>query len=194
MSDANQSKASILIVDDEPEILRSLKGLLRREFHLFTAETGEEALEIIRRKPIEVILSDQRMPKMTGAELLCEASNVSPESIRIIFTGYADIKAVVDAVNQGSLYRYLVKPWDPDELIETLHEAVEEYRRRHRRRELLPRVETFLEATFAAEGPVRNAATSDTLDAAQELLDDIRKTIAESPAAKLNDDSHTPTP
>src|SRR5262249_12065549 len=126
-----------LVVDDEEEILTSLRGLLRTEFNLHTAQSGEEALEIMRRNVIHVILTDQRMPQMTGVELLREARHVCPEAIRIVFTGYADIKAVIDAINQGHIFHYLTKPWDPEELVTVLHQACEEYDRVTARRGLL---------------------------------------------------------
>jgi len=130
-------KHPILLVDDEPEILFSLRGLLRREFDLHTAQSGAEALEILKKIPIHVIMTDQRMPEMTGVELLRRARGESPEAIRIVFTGYADIKSVVDAINHGQIYRYLTKPWDPDELSAMLHEACEQYERMTERRRLL---------------------------------------------------------
>ncbi len=126
MSEA-RTKHPILLVDDEPEILFSLKGLLRREFELYTAESGREALEILKKHPIHVVMTDQRMPEMTGVQLMQQVSDRYPEAIRIVFTGYADIKAVIDAINSGGLYRYITKPWDPDELIAVLYEAAERY-------------------------------------------------------------------
>jgi DNA-binding NtrC family response regulator len=131
------SKHPILLVDDESEILFSLRGLLRKEFEVFTAESGAEALEILRRQPIHVLMTDQRMPQMTGVELLRRAQGDCPEAIRMIFTGYADIKAVVEAINQGKIYRYLTKPWDPDELRAVLHEACAHYERIAERRRIL---------------------------------------------------------
>ena len=131
------SKHPILLVDDEPEILFSLRGLLRREFDLHTAESGAEALEILHRQPIHVIMTDQRMPEMTGVELLRRAQGECPEAIRIVFTGYADIKAVIDAINQGQIYRYLTKPWDPDELRAVLQQACEHYEHLVERKQLL---------------------------------------------------------
>lgn len=121
------AKPPILIVDDEPDVLFSLKGLLRHDFQLHTAESGDEALEILRQHPIHVIMTDQRMPGMTGTELMQQARAGFPEAVRIVFTGYADIKAVVDAINSGGLYKYITKPWDPDELIATLHKAAKRY-------------------------------------------------------------------
>src|SRR5215468_8350579 len=126
---ATATKHPILLVDDEPEILFSLRGLLRKEFELYTAESGQEALEILHQHPVHVIMTDQRMPQMTGVELLRRVQGDFPEAIRIVFTGYADIKAVIDAVNQGQIYRYVTKPWDPDELRDMLHEACEHYER-----------------------------------------------------------------
>ena len=131
------SKHPILLVDDEPEILYSLKGLLRREFELYTAESGTEAVEILKRHAIHVIMTDQRMPEMTGVQLMRRVKNEYPEAIRIVFTGYADIKAVIEAINNGGLYRYITKPWDPDELIEVLHEAVARYDEDFERNRLL---------------------------------------------------------
>ena len=122
-----EMKPPILIVDDEPDVLFSLKGLLRHEFQLHTAESGDEALQILREHPIHVIMTDQRMPGMTGTELMLQARADFPEAVRIVFTGYADIKAVVDAINSGGLYKYITKPWDPDELIATLHRAAKRY-------------------------------------------------------------------
>jgi len=124
-------------VDDEAEILFSLHGLLRQEFEVFTAENGAAALDIMRRQVIHVIMTDQRMPEMTGVELLQRARGECPEAVRIVFTGYADIKAVIDAINQGQIFRYLTKPWDPDELVAAIRLGCEEYDRLTARRNLL---------------------------------------------------------
>jgi DNA-binding NtrC family response regulator len=138
------TKHPILVVDDEAEILFSLRGLLRQEFELHTAESGAEALEIMRRQVIHVIMTDQRMPQMTGVELLQHARGACPEAVRIVFTGYADIKAVIDAINQGQIFRYLTKPWDPDELIAALRLGCEEYDRLTARRGLLLDVRDYV--------------------------------------------------
>jgi CheY-like chemotaxis protein len=130
-------KHPILVVDDEDEILFSLRGLLRQEFDLHTARSGAEALEIMRRHVIHVIMTDQRMPQMTGIELLRRARGECPEAVRIVFTGYADIKAVIDAINEGQIFRYLTKPWDPDELVLALRQGCAEYDRVTGRRTLL---------------------------------------------------------
>ncbi len=125
MSAAKQH--TILIVDDEPDVLFSLTGLLRREFQVHTAESGAAALEIMQTHAVDVIMTDQRMPAMTGVELMNRVRTEHPEAIRIIFTGYADTRAVVDAINSGELYRYISKPWDPEDLIEMLREAANKH-------------------------------------------------------------------
>ncbi|MCI0701273.1 MAG: response regulator [Planctomycetia bacterium] len=134
---STDNKHPILVVDDEAEILFSLRGLLRQEFTLHTAESGAEALDIMRRHVIHVLMTDQRMPLMTGVELLQQTREVCPEAVRIVFTGYADIKAVIDAINQGQIFRYLTKPWEPDELVSVLRQGCEEYDRLTARRHLL---------------------------------------------------------
>jgi DNA-binding NtrC family response regulator len=126
---APPSKHPILVVDDEPDILFSLELLLRREFEVHTAAGGAQALEVLRQQCVHVILTDQRMPGMTGAELLERSRPVCPQAVRIVFTGYADIRAVIDAINKGQVFRYLTKPWDPDDLRAVLHEACEQYER-----------------------------------------------------------------
>ena len=161
-------KQSILLVDDEPEILFSLRGLLRREFDLHTANSGAEALDVLRQHPIHVIMTDQRMPEMTGVEFLRRAHGECPEAIRIVFTGYADIKAVIDAINQGHIYRYLTKPWDPDELLAVLREACDQYERLAERRHLLIDVRNHI-----ARAPEATGAT--------ELLTRLDQALAEGP-------------
>lgn len=145
MNDPAKTKHSLLLVDDEPEILFSLKGLLRREFDLYTAESGEEALEILRQHSIHVIMTDQRMPEMSGIELMGRVKTEFPDAVRMVFTGYADIKSVVDAINKGGLFRYITKPWDPDELIDLLHQAAAEYDSIVEQRQLLSDVREHVE-------------------------------------------------
>jgi response regulator RpfG family c-di-GMP phosphodiesterase len=126
---AETTRPPILVVDDEPEILHSLRGLLRMEFEVHVAESGRAALQVLREQPIQVVMADQRMPEMTGVELLSQVQGEWPEAIRMVFTGYADVKAVIDAINRGHVFRYITKPWDPDELQMVLRHACAEYRR-----------------------------------------------------------------
>lgn len=120
---------SVLFVDDEQSILNSLKRLLLDEdFGVLTAVGGQEALNLLANgeRPA-VIVSDQRMPGMDGAEFLAQAREISPESIRIMLTGYSDIGAAVDAVNRGGISRYITKPWNDEELKHVIREAYEQY-------------------------------------------------------------------
>ncbi|MDA1231641.1 MAG: response regulator [Planctomycetota bacterium] len=172
---SKDAKHSILIVDDEPDMLFSLKGLLRRDFNLFTAESGQQALQILREHPIHIIMTDQRMPGMTGVELMAQAKTEYPSAIRIVFTGYADIKAVIEAINKGGLYRYLTKPWDPDELIEVLKEAAQRFDRDSSRLRFATEVKTFADEVIQFAESVASAA-GDTSNASR--LIDRGKSIA----------------
>jgi len=119
----------LLLVDDEPNILKTLQRLFFDEdYEIHTAAGGREALEMIDRglRPT-VIISDQRMPGMSGAEFLAEARKKAPDSIRIVLTGYADIAAAVDAINLGGVYRYIVKPWNDDDLRLAVRDGIKRY-------------------------------------------------------------------
>lgn len=122
------NKYSVLIVDDEEEILQSLRRLLHPEFDVHTTQNPLEGLEIFRRRPIHLVMSDQRMPQMTGAQLLSRMQEERPETMRILFTGYADIQAVIDAVNEGRIFRYISKPWESEELLANVRQACAEHR------------------------------------------------------------------
>ncbi len=120
-------KPPVLVIDDEPDILASLQRLLRREFQVYAAASGAEGLSILAENEIHAILTDQRMPSMTGTDVLSDARHNHPDAIRILFTGYADLEDVIRAVNNGEIYRYIVKPWNPEELISVVREACERY-------------------------------------------------------------------
>ena len=124
---APPTRHTLLIVDDEPDVLDSLRHLFHRTYKVVTAEGGEQALEILAAREVHVILSDQRMPGMAGDALLGHARRLHPDAIRMLFTGYADLEAVIRAVNEGHIYRYIVKPWDPEELQGIIRQAFEQY-------------------------------------------------------------------
>ena len=106
----------LLFVDDEENILSSLQRLVRREdFIVHTASSGLEALEILQTKPIGVIISDQMMPEMTGVEFLYEAQKIQPDSIRMVLSGYTELKTILESINRGAIWRLLTKPWDDDQ-------------------------------------------------------------------------------
>ncbi|MBI1221956.1 MAG: response regulator [Bacteroidetes bacterium] len=116
---------NVLYVDDEQNNLLSFKAAFRRDFNVHTAISGSEALEIVKNEDINIIITDQRMPNMTGVEFLQRVIPIAPNPIRILLTGYSDINAVVDAINKGEVYRYLTKPWDNEFLKTTIRQAHE---------------------------------------------------------------------
>ncbi len=112
-------KHTILAVDDEPANLRMLERLLHREYRVLTASSGEEGLELLRREVVSLIISDQRMPGMTGTEMLQESLGTNPDAVKIILTGYTDVEALIEAINCARVYRYVNKPWDPERLAQS---------------------------------------------------------------------------
>ena len=121
-------KHTLLFVDDEQNILNSLKRLFRREgYEILTAPGGQEGLELLRENDVSLIVSDQRMPKMIGADFLAHARELSPNSVRIMLTGYSDLEAATQAINEGGIYRYVTKPWDDDEIKQIVREALERF-------------------------------------------------------------------
>jgi signal transduction histidine kinase len=120
----NPSRPTLIVVDDEPEVLRSLHDLLRFDYRVRTFTDPNEALATLEAEDASVVMSDQRMPQMSGVEFLRRAKELRPDMTRLLFTGYSDIKAVIDAINEGNVFRYISKPWDPDELAAILKQAV----------------------------------------------------------------------
>jgi response regulator RpfG family c-di-GMP phosphodiesterase len=120
-------KISILYVDDEENNLFSFKATFRIKYQVHTAISGDEALKILDAKPVQIIITDQRMPEMTGIEFLEKVLEKYPDPIRILLTGYADMGAVVDAVNKGKIFHYLAKPWNEEELDLTINRGFEKY-------------------------------------------------------------------
>ena len=120
-------KYSILVVDDEPDNLLLLERVLRREYNVFPANSGAEALEFLEGMDVDMIISDQRMPNMTGAELLGTAYLRNSDQVRILLTAYSDVKDIIAAINAGHIYQYLGKPWDPDELRLVVRRSLESY-------------------------------------------------------------------
>jgi DNA-binding NtrC family response regulator len=159
------AKRPILVVDDEPEMLFSLRNLLRREFEVVTAGSGAEGIEILQTQPVHVVMTDQRMPQMTGVQFLTQIKDEHPEAIRMIFTGYADISAVIDAINQGNVYRYVTKPWDPEDLVAALREAGRLYDLVAARRKLLKDLKGY-EARCVAMAEAMRAGRLGTLNEA----------------------------
>ena len=126
----------VLYVDDEANNLNSFKAAFRRDFEIYTASSAREGRKILDSYEIGVIITDQRMPGMTGIEFLESILPVYPDTIRILLTGFSDINAVMDAINRGQVYKYLVKPWQNDELKMYIENALEIYNLRKENKEL----------------------------------------------------------
>jgi signal transduction histidine kinase len=121
-------RPTLLVVDDESGVLDSVRDWLRIDYRVITFLRGSEALDYLRSGAVaDVILSDQRMPEMTGVEILSQAKAIRPETTRLLFTAYIDVRTVIDAINQGNVFRYVAKPCDPDELAVVVRQAVEHH-------------------------------------------------------------------
>jgi response regulator RpfG family c-di-GMP phosphodiesterase len=123
-----EKKIDVLYVDDEENNLVSFKATFRLKYNIAIATSAEAAMKILETKPAEIIITDQRMPNITGIEFLEKVIEKYPDPIRILLTGYADMNAVIDAVNKGKIFHYLSKPWDEKELDETIKNAYEVYK------------------------------------------------------------------
>lgn len=122
MSDSKR-KYRVLFVDDEPRVTSALKAIFRREYTVYIANSGAQALSLLKTTKIDVLVSDQRMPYMLGNELLSKVSTLYPQTMRILLTGFMDKKAIVDSINQGEVYRFINKPWRNEEMREVIAEA-----------------------------------------------------------------------
>ncbi len=123
-------KHTLLFVDDEKSITKALHRLFRKDgYHIFTASSGMEGLELLEKaeRPVSLIISDQRMPGMNGAQFLEKAKKIFPDAVRFLLTGYSDMDAVVEAVNKGEIHRYLTKPWNDDDLILQVRQSLKQF-------------------------------------------------------------------
>ncbi len=133
----NGAKHSLLVVDDELPVLDSMYDLFRREYKVLRASSAREAKAILQQEPVHIVMSDQRMPDVTGVELLRQVKDEYPDTVRLIFTAYADISVVVRAINEGQVFRYVTKGCDPDELCAVVRQAADYYELRNERKRLI---------------------------------------------------------
>jgi DNA-binding NtrC family response regulator len=138
-------KHTLLVVDDEADVGDSVHDLLRREFRVLKARSAEEGMKLMRDNEVHIIMTDQRMPKVTGVELLRSIRAGHPQAVRMLFTGYADIDSVIAAINQGHVFGFLKKPWQPDELENAVREAAAEYERLVEQAEILEKLRSELQ-------------------------------------------------
>jgi DNA-binding NtrC family response regulator len=145
----------VLYVDDEINNLNSFKAAFRRSFNIYTAQSAAEGRQVLQEYDIGVIITDQRMPVTTGIEFLESILPAYPDTIRILLTGFSDVNAVMDAINRGQVYKYLVKPWQNDELKIYIQNAIEIYELRKVNKELTYKLQLAnieLEALTRTEG------------------------------------------
>ncbi|MEO1259750.1 MAG: histidine kinase [Bacteroidota bacterium] len=127
---------TILYVDDEPDNLTAFKAVFRRQYNILLANGALEAMQKLTEQTVHLIISDQRMPGMTGVEFFEKIKDEYPEAIRMVLTGYTDMQAIIDAINKGKIYHYIAKPWKAEELNIIIKRALESYNLRQRNREL----------------------------------------------------------
>jgi signal transduction histidine kinase len=148
---------TLLVVDDEVDVLESLRHLFHRSYRVLTASSGDQALELLNKNDVHLILSDQRMPGMSGDVFLSHARRQKPDAIRMLFTGYADIQAVINAVNEGSIFRYILKPWDAGELEGVIRQAAEQFELLAERKRLIAELEAKNEQLTGANQELAEA-------------------------------------
>jgi two-component system NtrC family sensor kinase len=174
-------RPTILCVDDEPGILRALVRIFRAEpVRILTAPSGPEGLAVLRQEPVDLILTDYRMPEMTGVQFLEQACEIRPEAFRVLLTGYAESGAVAEAINRGHIYKVLYKPWNDEDLKLTVRSALAHYAQNQQNRALqkeLAAQNVQLQALAVQLGAKLEVKASDldvcagTLFTAQRLLD-----------------------
>jgi diguanylate cyclase len=138
-------KCSVLVVDDEPYILATLSALLSSEFEVLTADCGDAAQRQFNTRDIDIVLTDQKMPRMSGVQLLEWVRDRSPRTVRLLMTGFAELEEAIDAINRGQVYRYIFKPWRTDELIDVLRGAGRSFLLERSHEQLLMELQTVNE-------------------------------------------------
>src|SRR5262245_61844917 len=151
------SKHTLLVVDDEADLVQSVKDLLRFDYRVLGTTRATEGLKIMEQEDVHIVMADQRMPEMTGVEFLKTLRDTYPDVVRLLFTAYADIEAVTDAINEGNVYRYISKPWEPSELKVVLRQAVEHYDLQAERKRLLSEIQDKNKQLEAANSELRQA-------------------------------------
>jgi response regulator RpfG family c-di-GMP phosphodiesterase len=153
------SKKCLLVIDDEPNVCDSVHDLLRREYRVLKAHSAEEGYRLMQEEEVHIVMTDQRMPLITGVELLTKVKSKYPDAVRMLFTGFADLDSVIAAINQGHIFGFLKKPWQPEALETAVRQAAAEYDRltlAEREREcLLERIEDLQTRLTALESEVK---------------------------------------
>ncbi|OIQ79898.1 cyclic di-GMP phosphodiesterase response regulator RpfG [mine drainage metagenome] len=187
MPQTPETQGTLLFVDDEPNIAASLKRLFRPlGYRIFTAESGAQGLDVVAQEKIDLVISDMRMPEMDGAQFLQRVRLESPDSIRILLTGYADISSTIAAINQGQIYRYISKPWDDNDITITVRHALERKRleQEKARLEVLTRQQNeelkVLNASLEEKVQARTAELSNAMQRLEAVHDKLKKSFINS--------------
>ncbi|AFY71345.1 response regulator receiver modulated GAF sensor protein [Thalassoporum mexicanum PCC 7367] len=161
---ARPKKPKLLVVDDEQDNLDLLYRTFRRDFQVFRAESGVQALEVLKQEgEVAVIISDQRMPEMKGTEFLSKTVPEFPDTVRIVLTGFTDVEDLVEAINSGQVYKYITKPWDPEELKQVVQRATNTYQLMKSRSDELRRarsLQSYLTALYQISPRSQDVAAS----------------------------------
>lgn len=159
-----RAKHCLLVVDDEPNVCDSVHDLLRREFRVLKAHSAEEGYQLMQQEEVHIVMSDQRMPQITGVELLTKLKARYPQAVRMLFTGFADLESVIAAINQGHVFQFLRKPWQPEDLMVAVRQAAAEYDRlesvAREREQLIEEIESLKRRLSVLESDVHNLKTS----------------------------------
>jgi response regulator RpfG family c-di-GMP phosphodiesterase len=160
----SQAKPCLLIVDDEPNVCDSVYDLLRHEFRVLKAHSAQEGFRLMQEEEVHIVMSDQRMPQISGVELLTSVKARYPQAVRMLFTGFADLESVIAAINQGQIFQFVRKPWQPEELLLAVQQAAAEYDRLERsareREELLQEIKGLKDRLSALESEVHRLGVS----------------------------------
>ena len=155
-----RTKHCLLIVDDEPNVCDSVHDLLRREFRVLKAHSADEGYQLMQQEEVHIVMSDQRMPQISGVELLTKLKARYPQAIRMLFTGFADLESVIAAINQGHIFQFIRKPWQPEDLLMAVRQAAAEYDRlesvAREREQLLEEIDNLNRRLSVLESDVRN--------------------------------------
>jgi signal transduction histidine kinase len=183
MIEAAPQRKIVLYVDDEPNNLSSFKAVFRRHYEIHVATSGDEGLEILQKIPVQLVITDQRMPKMTGVEFLEKINEQFPDVTRILLTGYSDLDAIIDAINKGKIFKYIAKPWKAEELKETIDIALEMANLKKQNKALVENLKKtnreldlfVYRAAHDLRGPIANLLGLINLTKAEENLEMIRQ-------------------
>ena len=176
----HKPQRTILVVDDEPNIVASLKRLFRKDGHLIlSASSGAEGLDVLSKHRVDIIISDQRMPGMTGVEFLRAAKVNYPDTIRIVLSGYTELQSVTDAINEGAVYRFLTKPWEDAQLREQIQKALEHKELHEENRKLDIKIRTVNQELVAANRQLKDLlnATRSQAEREKTSLDIVREVL-----------------